>query len=70
MWHLRAPVGGEVAPEGRREHRLPEPLQQGRDGVQRLLGAAASGLQGLQLGNDSALLRYGGKRNDQIPQVF
>ncbi|KYF81815.1 hypothetical protein BE20_44020 [Sorangium cellulosum] len=53
---LLPPLGGEVAAEGGREHGLSEALEERGDGVERLLCAAALGGEGLDLGDDAALL--------------
>jgi hypothetical protein len=58
---LGAPLLGEVAAEGGGEDGLAELLEQGGDGVERVARAPAALLQGLELGDDAALLPEGGK---------
>ncbi|KYF81262.1 hypothetical protein BE11_39125 [Sorangium cellulosum] len=53
---LLPPVCREIAAEGGCEHGLAEALEERGDGVERLLGAAAPGGEGLDLGDDAALL--------------
>jgi len=50
-----APIAGEVAAEGGGEDGLAEFFEEGGHGVEGFARAAAAGLEGFELGDDSAL---------------
>ncbi|AGP41861.1 hypothetical protein SCE1572_49645 [Sorangium cellulosum So0157-2] len=69
---LLPPIGGEVAAEGGREHRLAEALEERGDGVKRLLRAAALGGESFDLGDDTALFsnwRNRDRHDTKLPEI-